>query len=103
MNGVYSDVVYRVRDAAGCLLYVGCTNSLRVRLQVHRQSAAWWPAAASLAIEEHPDPQTARAAEKAAIKTERPIFNRHNSDRGWRGPDVTAFIADATRTTAVPA
>ena len=74
-----SAVVYRFFDDRGWLLYVGCTTNLASRVATHsksRDSAEWWPLVASNSWVEYADLTTALAAEREAILTERPLFNR---------------------------
>jgi hypothetical protein len=86
--------VYRVFDARGLLLYIGCTREVGSRMAVHR---AWGnPSPASFAIklygakvetETYPSFDTARAAEREAIANEAPYFNREHNPRRWRRVD----------------
>lgn len=79
--------LYRLRDHAGRLLYVGVTKNVAGRLTQHRQdNRLWWPAVATQEVEEFPDRATAELAEKAAIDAERPALNvLHAAERtAWR-------------------
>lgn len=76
--------VYRCYDAAGLLLYIGCTHDVQARMQVH---AASWDNPASVVlnrrmtdveVEEFPTFDEARAAEQAAIRDEAPLANLHH-------------------------
>lgn len=80
--------LYRCYDSDGHLLYVGVTSDLRTRMREHLRGApvgcvyptallpermAFWTA------ERHPDRQSGFAAERAAIRAERPEMNiKHN-------------------------
>jgi predicted GIY-YIG superfamily endonuclease len=66
--------VYRAYDKRRVLLYVGVTNDLRSRLITHR-ATQWWPMVDVVTRTEFATASEARAAESAAIKTERPLYN----------------------------
>lgn len=73
--------LYRFYDADGVLLYIGITASVPTRLTRHRDNKPWWTHVTRIDIEHHPDRDTVLAAEKAAIKAERPRWNVvHNRD-----------------------
>jgi predicted GIY-YIG superfamily endonuclease len=67
--------VYRFRDAAGDLLYVGMTRNPRARFHNHAADKPWWPEVDAKAIEWLDTWAEAHAAEIAAIRAEKP---RHN-------------------------
>lgn len=67
--------LYRMFDAGGDLLYVGISRNLIERWRSHRREAAWWHDVETIAYEWHADRYRAEVAEKAAIRTERPLFN----------------------------
>lgn len=82
--------LYRVYDADGRLLYIGCTMDVWGRMAVHRSS---WHNPASAYITLYGDRVeiegpfagliAGRAAEKAAIEAEAPYLNvHHNKGRG---------------------
>ena len=72
-------VVYRHYDRDGVLLYIGSSDVYKFpsRQDDHAKAARWWRYVARI---EHevvpPDRRAAYLAEFAAMKTERPIFNR---------------------------
>lgn len=75
--------VYRCYDDADQLLYIGSAKCRLSRFQGHRQSSPWWPEVARRELTDQPDIETARRAEAAAIRAERPIHNKqHNALRG---------------------
>lgn len=84
-------VVYRCYDADNRLLYIGCTQDLTARMQVHECDSTN-PASVELIkrldlveYEEYPDRATARQAEREAITAEAPLLNtHHNLGRGRR-------------------
>lgn len=70
-------VLYRFIDAVGALLYVGITSRPTERWQKHRRQAQWWPQVSEVLVEVYAQRHQAEAAELAAIKSERPLFNVH--------------------------
>ena len=72
--------VYRAYDAAGRLLYVGCTVDVEKRLTAHRSTSQWADYMASHTVESFPDKETGRAAESAAIESEGAYFNATRGD-----------------------
>ena len=71
MNGT----LYRFFDAAGDLLYVGCTAHGAARLAGHGDKS-WWPKVAQATFEHFATRDEAAQAEALAIKEETPRFNR---------------------------
>lgn len=71
-------VLYRFFNTAGVLLYVGITNSVWRRIASHEAVQPWWAEVASATMEHHPDRKSLTHAERAAIKSEHPLYNvRH--------------------------
>lgn len=66
--------VYRAFDAAGVLLYVGCTRTPSRRMAKHR-GKAWYARATRITWAQFPDFWTARREEHDAIRDEAPLFN----------------------------
>jgi predicted GIY-YIG superfamily endonuclease len=85
-----SPVVYRVYDVAGELLYIGSTSEINQRKAIHmadRSSAIAFPmqmCAYRWDLTEYPDMESARAAEREAIKAEAPYLNRQHNPTRWR-------------------
>lgn len=67
--------LYRVRDAAGCLLYVGVSGAPFRRWTEHAADKPWWPEAAAFALEWFYCRPAALAAEATAIRAEGPKYN----------------------------
>lgn len=85
MSGDY--ILYRLRDTAGDLLYVGATTQpIRHRLRHHSLTQPWWSQVADYQTEPCLDAETLASAEQAAIRAELPRFNiRHATrDKGRR-------------------
>lgn len=71
--------LYRHFDDGGVLLYVGITNNPEARVALHAYHAEWLAYSARCDVEWHEDRPAALAAERAAIRDERPLFNRAGS------------------------
>ena len=90
--------LYRHFDAAGTLLYVGISLSAVARLRSHQDESGWFGEIASVTIEWHDSRALAFAAERAAIKSERPRFNViHNRPKRKKlapiPPEIKAWMA----------
>lgn len=73
--------VYRTYNAAGELLYIGCSRDWQERLRGHRDSRSnWVPEVASVRIEGPYNYETARQVEYDAIESERSLYN-YSSER----------------------
>lgn len=68
--------LYRHFDANGQLLYVGISLSALKRLSQHNSQSRWADQIANVTIETFPTRDSALAAEREAIISERPIHNR---------------------------
>lgn len=68
--------VYRVYSWTGLLLYIGCTNDVDRRLKEHRTRSPWYALADNARTVWFDGPAAAHQAERDAIRTERPLFNR---------------------------
>ena len=75
-----SAVVYRFMDAAGRLLYVGCSGNLGQRLASHG-GKPWFPEVATIAVEHYATRTAALWAEAHAIATESPVHNTQHATR----------------------
>jgi predicted GIY-YIG superfamily endonuclease len=72
--------LYRWWDAADLLLYIGISDELSNRVNGHAKESSWMEFAARSTITRYPSRAEAAAAEVAAIKSERPLFNqKHNN------------------------
>ena len=68
--------IYRMYDAEGALLYIGKTGDPRHRNRLHFWRQPWIEEVASITAEEqYMSEGEAYAAEKAAIRSERPRYN----------------------------
>lgn len=71
--------LYRFFDADGRLLYVGVTSNPKVRWHAHELYQHWWQEVHTKEIEWLPTRAEALAAERQAIRTEKPLHDK--SDR----------------------
>jgi predicted GIY-YIG superfamily endonuclease len=67
--------LYRLYSADGVLLYVGIADNVLNRLKQHSKDKPWWPHVATTTHQTFPARADAEAAEKRAIRTERPVHN----------------------------
>lgn len=69
-------VLYRHFDEAGALLYVGISIRPAVRLYEHDRDSHWFHLVRRIELEHFQTIAEASAAERAAIQTEQPRFNK---------------------------
>ena len=83
--------LYRLFDEDDQLMYIGVAFDVTHRIYMHE--AAWYSSHASMQMfrriarhttEEYPNKLAARAAERAAIKAEAPLYNRQHNPKRWR-------------------
>jgi len=67
--------LYRFFASDGRLLYIGITVDIATRWQSHAGSAPWWHLQASHTVEYYAHRADAEAAERAAVRIERPLYN----------------------------
>lgn len=82
--------LYRFYDAALQPLYIGISSCYATRIDNHRKRSEWWPLAEYIAISVYPTQFLVGEAERAALRHEKPRFNK----QGVRGP---ASLAIRTR------
>lgn len=71
--------LYRHFDKNGQLLYVGVSIQTLLRLMAHRRNSPWFREIARVDIQWYKSKSGAYYAEKRAIQTERPLWNKaHN-------------------------
>lgn len=74
--------LYRLRDDAGQLLYIGISEDPLRRWPEHAKGKAWWPKVVDLSLEWFGSRTEAFAMEAAAIRSEQPLHNVvHNEQR----------------------
>lgn len=77
--------VYRCYDAEGRLVYVGSSGDLFGRLATHNKDSWWAPQVKKVVAKSYPNGVAARAAEREAIATELPRWNKAGK---WRSRDT---------------
>lgn len=77
--------VYRLYEASGAALYVGCSGDVHMRLRSHETSKDWWRDVARVDITLHGDKRTALDVEAGEIQRLRPAHNvmHHPSTETW--------------------
>lgn len=95
-------VVYRLFDADGALLYVGCTTDLRRRMMNHRCDRSWFSEVVELHTEPYPSRSEALRGERAAIDSEHPRHNVHPLEQGRRIAEATRRYRDEAHATNRP-
>lgn len=68
--------VYRIYDARGELLYIGCSINVFVRSTAHATLKNWWRKVATIKVRHYKTDTAALSAEADAIFNESPKFNR---------------------------
>jgi predicted GIY-YIG superfamily endonuclease len=71
-----TQVLYRMYNARGELLYVGITGNLTSRLAAHEREKPWWSEVTQILTEHHDSRAQVEAAERAAVIREHPKYNR---------------------------
>ena len=72
-------LLYRFFDTEGVLLYVGITYDLSMRFSQHSVERGWWGQWAYSTVVRYYSRATLEAAERKAIKSEKPLHNEvHN-------------------------
>lgn len=74
-NASGKSALYRCFDSKGGLIYVGISMNMPSRMIQHVNSSQWMVMVTRVEIEWHNSRKAAEAAEKTAIKNERPYFN----------------------------
>lgn len=78
--------LYRHFSASGDLLYVGISLSALIRLRAHNRTSEWANQISRVEIEQFPDRTSALAAERVAIRTEKPLRNVMGAIRKTKTP-----------------
>jgi len=85
--------VYRLYDATGALLYIGASCNPTRRYKDHASRRPWWREVYRREVEWHPTRAAALAAEREAIKSDRPRYNKVHRDPN--PPGVSAALLAA--------
>lgn len=70
------------------MLYIGIAFNPASRWAGHASSKNWWTDVTEKRIEWHETRSAAVAAERVAIATELPLYNKQDSPRPYEGPTV---------------
>ena len=68
--------LYRYFNEDGLVLYIGITKNIKQRHGQHKCSSVWFRCACDITVEKYPSEQLAREAERKAIISEDPFWNR---------------------------
>ena len=71
----HDHALYRFFGDDGALLYVGISLQPFARMGQHRTDKSWWGEVAAVTIERHPTRRDVLAAERDAIRREKPRYN----------------------------
>lgn len=93
--------LYRHFDSAGTLLYVGITAWQSDRDVGHARTSAWVPFADHVTAQWFPSREAAFAAERQAIQSEVPVFNKQHAPAG-RQQRVLAYLVGRRRLDLLP-
>lgn len=86
--------LYRHWNSDGELLYVGISLSAVQRLGQHRTTAHWFGQIANMTIEWFDSREAALEAERQAIKSECPKFNKAHNAANDNGPVIDEVVVD---------
>lgn len=92
--------LYRLYGTRDVVLYIGITAEPTERFAQHAALQTWWSEVVDRAVEWYPDRKSAAAAESAAIRTERPVYNLSGVHPRLRpapttGPELPAWPPEA--------
>lgn len=74
--------LYRIRGDKGLLLYIGISDNFGRRWRQHAEKQPWWGEMRSLSVDKWFGRRAdAETAEKAAIKVEKPKYNKVHATR----------------------
>lgn len=78
------NVLYRIFDGDGALLYIGATTSLATRIASHAQTQPWWDEASEIKLKRFETFEELAKAEVLAIEFEHPKYNvLHSKPPVW--------------------
>lgn len=78
------NVLYRIYNKEGALLYVGATTNPSLRFNYHAQNRLWWGEASEIKLQHCGSVDELAEAELTAIQTEKPKFNLlHSKPATW--------------------
>lgn len=89
-DNTHEQTVYRCYDKAGQLLYIGCTSDLDYRLTLHNPLVL--RETREIVTESYSDRLSGREAERAAIKAEAPLLNKHHNPTRFTAQGGGGFV-----------
>lgn len=89
--------LYRWFDADGELLYIGISGELALRQNGHSKKSSWSDFASTSTVERFATRDEARAAERAAIEAEQPLFNGTHNDSPEARQRLIAYLVKHDR------
>jgi len=89
--------LYRYFDARDILLYVGKTGELAQRISGHIARSRWMQFAARSTVERHGSAESVARAEREAIETEHPIFNKQYNDTPEARERLRSYLEEIGR------
>ncbi|GAA2347201.1 hypothetical protein [Dactylosporangium salmoneum] len=95
--------LYRWRDQKQALLYVGITEHVATRSYAHAATSIWWAFARRQDVEWFPSRAEAEVAERAAIRSEAPIFNKAHNASPEAAQRVVEYLTLRKRLDLLPA
>lgn len=69
------NILYRIYDSSGALLYIGATTNPGRRIQTHAYNQPWWDEAFEIKLERFDTAEELARAEMLAIEFEHPKYN----------------------------
>lgn len=78
------NILYRIFDADGTLLYVGATTNPALRFEDHSRVQPWWPEVATITLQHCFDWDELDTEETRAIREENPKYNQVHSKTATR-------------------
>ena len=88
--------LYRLTAADGTLLYIGISDHWARRMGQHQATKPWFADVSGVNVTTYPTREDALAAERAAIKAERPLHNVAHAPRPGDALTVKAPSNDVT-------
>ena len=88
-------VLYRHFDTRGTLLYIGISGDFEKREGNHKSASMWRSFLARTAVEQFEEKPEVIAAERVAIETEHPVFNKHHNDTPEARARLRAYLKQA--------
>lgn len=92
-NSTEKTTLYRYFDSQGQLLYVGITRDNSKRQSQHNRDSFWFGEVASAKFEWFESRTQAHAAEKKAIQSEKPLYNKQHVYKSGDSFDMSEALA----------